>query len=234
MRTTKSRLAPPAAVIGGFFLAGCFACGQDGSSADSELDGVREGLSDAAAGLGAAAEAMRAAVEDMAEGPRVSRPLNFREFDAFFRDDIGDFTLVSREGSTQGMAGFDVSSLKLRYERADGATMNVELLDIGALPVAAFTGVVSWADYSVDEESDRGWRRTTDYDGHPTLEEFRLRSPRDDIGTAELSSIIAERFVLRVEGRNVTWDDLLFFRQEIPTGDIEARQDDEGEEFDYR
>jgi len=227
MRTThKKSVLTAGALICGLLSAGCFFI-DDEDRREAEFENVRDGLSDAVGGLEDAAEAMKEAFEGLAEGGSVDQPLHYSEFYEYFDDEIEGFERVSREGSTQGMAGMDVTKLEMRYERADGARIDVELVDLGALPVAAISRFMSDIGYNIDEETDRGWKRSTDFEGNPAMEEFR-RSGEGDRGRAEFSSFIANRFGLHLKGRQIEWDDLLDFRDEIDIDDIADRKDDEG------
>lgn len=226
MRTIRQNsMLAAGAVICGLLTAGCFFADDD--DYEVEFESAREGIEEAAEGLEQAGNAMKEALEGMVDGGVVDQPLGFREFYGFFDEEIEDFERVSRKGSTNGMMGMDVTNLELRYERADGATIEVEFLDLGALPVAAVSSFINAGDFSVDEESDRGWKRSTEFDGYPAMEEFR-RSGDGDSGRATFSSLIEGRFALMLKGQQIEWDDLMDFRDEIDTDDIADLKDEEG------
>jgi len=213
--------------MAGLVSAGCFFLADDERTREADVEDLREGLNDAADGLEDAAVAMKDAVEGLFEGGNVDQPLHYSELYEFLDEEIEGFTRTSRKGSTQGLMGMDVTTVEARYEREDGARIDVVLVDLGALPVAAVSNFAEFADFNVDEESDRGWKRSTKFDGHPAMEEF-IRSGDSDLGRANFSSLIAERFVLTLEGRRIEWEDLTDFLDEIDTDEIEDRKDDEG------
>ncbi len=213
------------AVMCGLLTAGCFFADDD--DYEAEFESAREGLEEAAQGLGQAGNAMKEALEGMVEGGSVDQPLGFREFYEFFGEEIEGFERVSRQGSTKGAMGMDITTLEMRYEREDGARIDVEFMDLGALPVAAVSGFIGAGDFSVDEESDRGWKRSTKFHGYPAMEEFQ-RSGDGDVGRATFSSLIEGRFALILKGRQIEWDDLMDFRDEIDTDDIADLKDQEG------
>ncbi len=212
----------------GSFSAGCF---WSGSADDADFDELREGLDEAAEGLGHAAEAMREAFGEMAEGLTsggvVENPVSFRELRELLPEELGDFTRTSRQGSTEGAMGFTVSKVEARYEDGEGGRIDVSIADLGALPVALAMGMADWAGYEVDEESDRGWKRTIEYEGYPGLEEFR-RSGDGGRGRAEFVYFVEQRFVVQIEGRNVSMDAVHDMRDEIGADDLADMKDDEG------
>ncbi len=221
-------------VSAGLLSAGCFL--GDGGAEEADFENVREGLNDAAEGLGEAAEAMREALGEMAEGLSaggvVEAPLNFRVLRDLLPEEVGEFTRRSREGKTEGALGFVVSAVEARYEDGEGGRIEVGIVDVGALPVVAMMGIVDWMNVDVEEESDRGWKRTLTFEGYPALEEFR--GSDSDRGRAEFTYFVEQRFVVTLEGRNVSMDDVLDFRDEIGTDELADMKDREGRSDDDR
>ena len=210
-----------AALLVGALSLGCG--GQDAE--DAEFENVRRGLEDAAQGLGDAAAAMRDAMEEATAGA-VDEPLNFREFYDLLPERLGEFARTSREGSTQGAMGMDVSQAEATYENEEGASFRVEITDVGAIGGPALMGLAAWANVTIDRETDRGWERTTEYRGHPSWEKFSRSN--EDRGRAEFNWLVERRFMVQVTGRRVTWDEVEAFLDDFDAGELEEMADREG------
>lgn len=211
-----------AAGLFGLVAAGCFG----GDDQEADFENVREGLEDAAQGLGDAADAMRDAMGGMTEGT-VEKPINFRELQEFLAEELGGFERASREGSTSGAMGMDVSTAKAAYEMEEGGRVEVEILDLGAVGGPALMGLAAWTNMSVDLETDRGWERTTEYEGYPVFEKF-TRSGDSDRGRGEFSAFIERRFIVKVTGRDVTWTEIEDVIRDIDLDDLADLRDEEG------
>ncbi|MDE2878083.1 hypothetical protein [Candidatus Palauibacter soopunensis] len=226
------RIALAGALFCGLTSAGCIFVG-DSESRD-EAEEVREDLRDAADDIAASitdaveeiGEHMTDLAEELSAGALVDNPIHFREFYDVLPERAGDLRRTSREGATGGAFGFRVSAAEAEYEGRNGAEVEVAIFDIGALPVIGSEGFVEWLDLSVDQESDRGWERTIEYEGYPAIEEFRRT--RGDRGRAEFTWFIEDRFVVELEGRNLTIDELHALRDAIDTGALADMRDREG------
>lgn len=204
------------------------ACVADERDVNDEMESAREGLERAAEGLGEAASAMREAVDKAMEGGSVDYPLDFRILREFLHDEMGDWSRVSQEGRTGGALGFDVSTVSARYEDDDGGRLDVEITDLGAVAGPALLGMVDWADVNVDEESDRGFRRTAEYEGYPSFQSFRRSGSDEEVGSVEFSFFVENRFAVKVEGRRTTLDRVEDFLDDFDTGDLADLRDEEG------
>ncbi|MCY3698710.1 MAG: hypothetical protein OXH46_03585 [Gemmatimonadetes bacterium] len=226
------RIALAGALFCGLTSAGCIFLG-DNESRD-EAEEVREDLRDAADDIAASitdaveeiGEQMSDLAEDLSGDALVDNPIHFREFYDLLPERAGGLRRISREGTTGGAFGFHVSKAEAEYEGRSGAEVEVAIADIGALPVIGSQGFVEWLDLSVDQESDRGWERTIDYEGYPAMEGFRRT--RGDRGHAEFIWFIEDRFVVALEGRNLTIDELHELRDAIDTDALADLRDREG------
>lgn len=227
----SGRIALAGALFCGLGSAGCFFIGD--SESREEAEEVREDLRDAADDIAAsitdAVEEIGEHVSDLAVDLNaetlVDRPISFRDFYDFLPERAGNLRRVSRGGATGGALRFHLSVAEAEYEGRNGAAVEVSIADIGAIPLIGAEGFVEWLDLSVDQESDRGWERTIDYEGYPAIEEFRRT--RGDRGRAEFTWFIEDRFVVALEGRNLTIDELHDLRDAIDTGalaDLRGRE----------
>ena len=220
------------ALFGGLASTGCIFVGD--SDARDEAEEARESAHDVAEalahGLTEAAEGIADAVSQIAEEmdaeSRVENPIGFRELYDFLPERIGDLRRVSREGGTGGAFGFEASHAEAEYEADGGVAVDVSIVDVGALPVVGSDGFLEELDLKVDEESDRGWARSLEYKGYPAVEEFERTD--GDRGKGEFIWFIEGRFVVVVEGRDITADELHEVRDAIGTDDLARLRDTEG------
>ena len=227
------RLAPLGALFIGLATAsGCIGI-DDGSRDESEE--TRESLQGVADGIAAAvtdamedvAEAVADATAELSEGALVENPIPFRELETLLPERIADFRLTSREGGTGGAMGFRLSAVEAEYEGERDAEAEIAIMDIGALPLIASETFADWLDLEVDQESDRGWARTIEYEGYPAMEEFRRTD--GDRGRASFSYLVENRFVVDIEGRGITVDELYEIRDRIDTDALADLRDRDGE-----
>lgn len=227
------RIALAGALFCGLVPAGCIFIG-DNESRD-EAEEVREDLRDAADDIAASitdaveeiGEHLSGLAEELSAEALVDNPIHFREFYDFLPERVGDLRRISREGATAGALGFHVSAAEAEYEGSNGAEAEVSIVDTGAIPAIGSESFVEWLDLSVDEESDRGWTRTIEYEGYPAIEEFRRT--RGERGRAEFTWFVEGRFVIELDGRNLTIDELHELRDAIDTDALADLRDREGE-----
>lgn len=237
-RRVHGSLSRPFALAGTLFVGlmstGCVFIGEDESRTDVEIEEVREGMhevaDDLADGLSDAVEQLSEALHhidlELSSETLVERPVSFRALRDVLPDDAGGFARSSREGSTVGALGFRVSTVEAEYRNRDGADVDVAIADIGALPLVGSEDFLDWLDVEIDEEGERGWKRTLEYEGYPALAEFRRT--RGDRGRGQLTWLVEGRFVVSMEGRGVTMDELYDLQAAIDTGALADMRDREG------
>ena len=237
-RRVRGRPSRPFALAGTLFVglvsAGCFFIDEDESRTEVEIVEVREGVHEVADeiadGLADAASQLATALHDvdldLSSEALVERPVSFRALRDVLPDEADGFSLSSREGSTAGALGFRVSTVEAEYRNGDGADVDVTIADIGALPIVGSEDFLDWLDVEIDEESERGWQRTLDYQGYPALAEFRSR--RGDRGRGQFTWLVEGRFVVSMEGYGLTMDELYGLRDAIDTDALSDMRDREG------
>jgi hypothetical protein len=205
--TKQSRTASIAAVCA-TLTVGLFGCGGDGGSSESPADNFASAI-----------DGIREAAEEMASGERVD-PVDFRELKGLLPEEVAGLPRVSHEGERAGAAGFVLSTAEARYEAEEGpGSIKISVTDTGGFGGLATMGMAAWLSLDVDRETDRGYERTTKYEGYPAYEEFESRD--GDLGSAELSFIVGERFIVQLDGRNVRMDDVKDAADDLPIGRLE-------------
>lgn len=109
--------------------------------------------------------------------------------------------LARKEASSEKTAvlGFGVSRAEGRYGEGD-ESIRVEITDVAGVGVALM-GMAAWSMTSMDKETETGYEKTTEYEGHKAFEKYNSKSKDGDI-----SVLIANRFIVNVSGNNVSMD----------------------------
>ena len=190
------------------------------------VEKLNEGIGDVAKGVeGGLADALNQ-LEDAVgnlqeEGGAKKKPLNFRKLKELLPESASGFTRTKSSGESTGMAGFNVSTAKAKYENGD-KKVDVDIIDAGGFGMAMM-GLAAWSMVEVDKESDDGFERTTTYKGNKAFEKCNGNR-------CEFSVFVAKRFIMTVKGRgkDLKIDDLHDIADEIGTSKLESMKDDEG------
>lgn len=203
----QSRTVSMAAVCT-MLTVGLLGCSGDAGDAESPADDFASAI-----------EGIRQAAEEMASGERVD-PVDFRELKELLPEEVAGLHRVRHEGERSGAAGFTLSMAEARYEAEDGSgRIKITIKDTGGLGALATMGMAAWLSVDVDRETERGYERTTRYEGFPAYEEFESRD--GDRGSAELAFIVGERFIVQLEGRDVRMEDMKDAAGDLPVRRLE-------------
>ena len=171
------------------------ACGGGG---DNDFDGEVEETGQP--GVLGRAQEMRDAVEQMqasAERPPAD-PVNFRVLRDLLPASLDGMEQTNIEGATEGAMGFSVSSAEATYEGPDGASeVDIKITDLGAMPSLGMMGL-GWTMGDVDRETSSGYERTVTFGGNRGYRKYN-----SDARDGEFSLVVAERFLVAVEGDGV-------------------------------
>ncbi|AXE19660.1 transposase [Runella rosea] len=110
--------------------------------------------------------------------------------------------LKRKEASSEKSAamGFGVSTAKASYRDDNGQDIDVNITDVAGMGVALM-GMAAWSMASIDKETETGYEKTTEYKGHKAFEKYNTQSKN-----GEISVIVANRYIVQVEGRDVAMD----------------------------
>ena len=101
--------------------------------------------------------------------------------------------VTGQSGEAMGIKG---SSATARYTDGAGASLNVDISDMGSL--AGLAGLASRFDPSMEKQTETGYERTSKVNGQIVHERYDLRAKN-----GEISIILAERFNVAVRGNGV-------------------------------
>ena len=119
--------------------------------------------------------------------------------------DLPGMKRTSASGERSQAMGVDVSTAEGQYDAADGqgASVSIKLTDVGNMSGPVRMGMASWAMAQYSRETDTGYEKTTTFNGYKAFEEYRTQDKR---GTVRVW--VADRFIVEIDGNNVTMDSL--------------------------
>ena len=140
--------------------------------------------------------------------------INFRDLKEMLPSRVAGMRLDDSSGETSGALGFKISTVTGEY-KDDDERIEITIADVGASPMVLM-GMATWSNIEFERDSDEGYERTTTIEGYKGYEKYD--SERED---GQLSLIINNRFLVNVEGRNVSEKDLRAALKKIDLDDLE-------------
>lgn len=192
------------------------ACGGDDKPEEpTAFDSMQE----AARGLESMAEEMERRAE---EAP--ADPVDFQVLKELLPERLAGFTRTESSGSRRRMGeGFGVSEAEAAYADESGSeTLEVEIVDLaGAGPFGMMAGFGLGLAAEYEEETDTGYRRSREIRGHRGYEEYDSED-----GDGEMAVLVADRFMVKVEGSDVEMNVIEQAITSIDLGALEKMKDE--------
>lgn len=145
------------------------------------------------------------------EGGKKVELMDHRELKSLLPDRLG-WTMTQTEHSSEqsGMLGFRVSKAEARYEsKLSDKWIEIELVDLGGMPIARL-GLSFWDKVEVDKETKNEYEKTYEKDGNKYRETYNKKYEE-----GKLTTVIKDRYVLEIEGKNVKLSDLEDARDKV-------------------
>jgi hypothetical protein len=136
------------------------------------------------------------AVGAIVSGGKDVQPVDFRKLKEMLPETLAGMKRVDSTGQSGEAMGIKGSSATARYIDNAGASMNVDISDMGSL--AGLAGLASRFDPSMEKETETGYERTSKVNGQIVHERYDRRAK-----SGEISIILAERFNVAVRGNGV-------------------------------
>lgn len=172
-----------------------------------------------AAEAGDLAGAMEALGQAMGGGEGRAEPVARERLRDLLPEQAGGMARTDISSERTSAMGFAVSQAEATYEGGDGS-VDVKIVDMGNFPGLAMMGL-GWAMGEMDRESDQGFERTVTYRGHRGYERYD-NSGRD----GELQVLVADRFLVEVDGSNVAMDQIRGVADDIDFGALEGMRNE--------
>ena len=140
--------------------------------------------------------------------------INFRELKKRFPSSIDGMERKSSEGQTMGFGGMKVSVAEAEY-RDGNQRLDLTITDTGGLG-AALMGMAFWSNLEMDKETEDGFERTTEIDGHKAYMKYDRRREQ-----SEIAVIFDNRFLAVAKGKGIDFDDLQEIVEDLDLDDLE-------------
>jgi hypothetical protein len=147
--------------------------------------------------------AIRAAGSLLRGGNDAVKPISHDDLKTLLPASAGGLPRTSAEGSSGSFAGIAGSSADATYAADDARTIDVGVADLGNTGgLAAIANVA--ATLGAESDSDAGYEKTIDLDGHRVHEKWTKDGAR-----SSLLEIVDNRFAVSVDGTGVDMDTAL-------------------------
>lgn len=192
-------------------LAGC---GGDASSDDIEDTG-ESGVFGQLQNMERAVEEMQAAAER-----EPADPVNFRELRETLPEALSGMERTEAEGATQTTMGFSISEAEATYEVPEGnGRIDISVMDYGAVPALGMMGF-AWTMTEIDRETSSGYEKTIRMGENKGFRKYDTEGQR-----GEFSLVIADRFIVQVDGRDVSDDQIEAALRAVDLDALEGMRD---------
>lgn len=137
------------------------------------------------------------------QGKEAVDPIDFRKLKELLPEEINGFKRSEFSGEKNGAMGFTISTAEARYKKGDNTSVKVELFDTGGLAGMTTMALAAWTMADIDKETENGYEKTTKLQGYKAFEKYNNQSK-----SGELNVLVADRYIVNVNGDNVTIDEL--------------------------
>jgi len=191
-----------------------FSCGE--KKTESPLDQLTEKAKEME-NLG---EKMKEATEGFTEGKKVN-PVDFRELKSLLPENLGDLKRKNIEGEKVNAMGMNISHADANYSDQEGnQSIDLKVTDLGSVSGLSGLAAYGWYMVDIDKETETGYEKTFTYKGNKGFESY------DNQGKyGEVSVLVAKRFVVEVNGNQVSMDQLKAAVDMIDIGKLESWKD---------
>ena len=199
-----------ALILGSFII---YSCGEKKSDTPQDESSNKNDLENFA-------DKMKEVSENFTEGKKVT-PIDFRELKTLMPESVGDLKRTNLEGEKVAAMGMNISHADADYNNADNsASIDMKITDMGSISGLSGLAAYGWYMVDIDKENETGYEKTITYKGNKGYEKY------DNEGKyGELSVFIAKRFVIEVNGNNVSMDQMKEAVDMIDVGKLESWKD---------
>ena len=167
---------------------------------DNSSDELKEGISQGLQGLKEALNEIEQNLENDENGEK-KELTNFRDLKKMMPSKVDGIDQTSNTGETAGAFGFKFSKAVAKYKE-DDRWVEIEIIDAAGAGLAVLGDAV-WNNVEVDKETDHGYERTTEFEGHRAYEKWDSRR-----NMAQFSVFVDKRFMVMAKAKNVKMSDL--------------------------
>ncbi|WP_254562772.1 hypothetical protein [Dyadobacter diqingensis] len=130
-------------------------------------------------------------------------PVDFRKLKELLPEKAAGLSRKEASGEKNGAMGFTISRAEARYSDESNTSVHVEIFDTGGVAGVATMALAAWTMADIDKETENGYEKTTKIEGYKGFEKYNNESK-----SGEINVLVADRFVVNVNGDNLTMDQL--------------------------
>jgi hypothetical protein len=131
-------------------------------------------------------------------------PIDFRKLKELLPEKVSGLSRTEATGEKSGAMGFTVSTAAGKYSGGDGGeSIDIEIIDTGGIAGVSTMTLAAWSIAEIDKETATGYEKTTKIDGYKSFEKYDNQNK-----SGELNILVADRYLVNVDGNNVTIDQL--------------------------
>jgi hypothetical protein len=130
-------------------------------------------------------------------------PIDFRKLKEFLPEKTGGLDRTEATGEKSGAMGFTVSTAEGKYKGDDNTSIDIEIIDTGGIAGVSTMTLAAWSMAEIDKETTTGYEKTTKIEGFKAFEKYDNESK-----SGELNVLVGERYLINVEGDNVSIEQL--------------------------
>ncbi|MCA9732840.1 MAG: hypothetical protein H6696_15920 [Deferribacteres bacterium] len=155
-------------------------------------------------------------MQQMMSGGEKVEPINFRKLREMLPKEIDGIKGSNFKGEKTGGFGIKVSTASADYEE-DDMSITVTITDMGTMKGMMAMASAAWLNAEIDRETDDEIEQTYTFNGNKTHKKYNSTNE-----SGEINTIIANRFLINVEGRNVSFERMEAALAEVPTAKLES------------
>jgi hypothetical protein len=149
-----------------------------------------------------ALQAIADKAKEMGNGEAVD-PVDFRKLKELMPETLIGLKRSESAGEKSGAMGFTVSTAQATYNGKGEETLEIEIVDTGGIAGVSTMALATWSMADIDKETASGYEKTTSLEGYKAFEKYD-----NDSKSGEINVLVADRYVVNVEGTNVTMEQL--------------------------
>lgn len=130
-------------------------------------------------------------------------PIDFRKLKELMPEKIAGMSRTEATGEKSGAMGFTVSTAQAKYKGDGDENLDIEIVDTGGIAGVSTMALAGWSMAEIDKETTSGYEKTTKIEGYKAFEKYDSNEK-----SGELNVLVADRFVVNVQGNHITVDQL--------------------------
>jgi hypothetical protein len=191
-----------------------FGCG------DKKTDSPQNESSENKSDLENFADKMKDVSEGFKDGKKVN-PVDFRDLKSLLPENIGNLKRSNLEGEKVAAMGMNISHANADYNDTESnVSIDLKITDLGSVSGLSGLAAYGWYLVDIDKENESGYEKTMTYKGNKGYEKYNNENK-----DGEISILVAKRFVIEANGKNVSMDQMKAAVNLIDIGKLESWKD---------